>query len=80
MGGGTGFCTQGIVRSVPPRNVTLLDQSPDQLRRARGKADLQGITILEVRCAGVVVRRVDGLTAYLLSIVKHQQVHNYWVW
>ena len=50
VGGGTGFATQGIVRTVPPANVTLLDQSPHQLAKARRKADLQGVTILEVCC------------------------------
>ncbi len=50
VGGGTGFCTQGIVEHIPQRNVTLIDQSPDQLNKARGKQDLQGIKILEVRC------------------------------
>lgn len=49
VGGGTGFCTQGIVRTVPASSVTLLDQSPHQLSKARKKADLQGVTILEVR-------------------------------
>ena len=49
VGGGTGFCTQGIVQSIPPQNVTLIDQSPHQLAKARRKADLQGVTILEVR-------------------------------
>lgn len=49
VGGGTGFCTQGVVKAgVLPANVTLLDQSPHQLAKARGKADLQGVTILEV--------------------------------
>lgn len=48
MGGGTGFCTQGVVQHVPASNVTLMDQSPDQLNKARGKADLQGVTIVEV--------------------------------
>lgn len=48
VGGGTGFCTQGVVKAgVLPGNVTLLDQSPHQLAKARGKADLQGVTILE---------------------------------
>lgn len=51
MGGGTGFCTQGVVQHVPASNVTLMDQSPDQLNKARGKADLQGVTIVEVRVA-----------------------------
>jgi MPBQ/MSBQ methyltransferase len=48
VGGGTGFCTQGIVKHVQPQNVTLIDQSPDQLSKARQKADLQGVTIVEV--------------------------------
>lgn len=48
VGGGTGFCTQGIVAAgVTPNNITLLDQSPQQLDKARKKADLQGVTILE---------------------------------
>ena len=47
VGGGTGFCTQGIVKHVPASNVTLLDQSPHQLAKAKKKADLQGVTILE---------------------------------
>ena len=48
MGGGTGFCTQGIVQHVQPQYVTLIDQSPHQLAKARGKQDLQGVTIMEV--------------------------------
>lgn len=47
VGGGTGFCTQGIVKSVDPKNVTLLDQSPQQLSKARKKKDLEEVTILE---------------------------------
>jgi MPBQ/MSBQ methyltransferase len=47
VGGGTGFCTQGIVQTIDPTNVTLLDQSPHQLAKARKKADLQGVTIVE---------------------------------
>jgi MPBQ/MSBQ methyltransferase len=48
VGGGTGFCTRGVVAAgVPPANVTLLDQSPQQLAKARAKADLAGATILE---------------------------------
>ena len=49
VGGGTGFCTQGIVKAVPAHNVTLIDQSPHQLAKAKKKPDLQGATILEVR-------------------------------
>ena len=48
MGGGTGFCTQGIVKTVSPQNVTLIDQSPHQLEKAKKKPDLQGVTIKEV--------------------------------
>jgi MPBQ/MSBQ methyltransferase len=47
VGGGTGFCTQGIVKHVAQENVTLLDQSPHQLAKAKGKKDLQGVTIVE---------------------------------
>lgn len=43
-----GFCTQGVVKFVKPENVTLLDQSPQQLAKARAKKDLQGVTIVEV--------------------------------
>jgi len=56
VGGGTGFCTLGIVRSVSPSNVTLMDQSPHQLAKARAKPGLKGVTILEVRvCVCVCV-------------------------
>ena len=48
VGGGTGFCTQGIVQTVRTSNVTLIDQSPHQLAKARKKADLQGITVVQV--------------------------------
>ncbi|EFN58710.1 hypothetical protein CHLNCDRAFT_140353 [Chlorella variabilis] len=48
VGGGTGFCTQGVVKAgIPPANITLIDQSPQQLAKARAKADLKGATILE---------------------------------
>jgi len=47
VGGGTGFTTQGIVKSVKPENVTLLDQSPHQIAKAKGKPELDGVTKLE---------------------------------
>jgi MPBQ/MSBQ methyltransferase len=47
VGGGTGFCTQGIVKTVDPRNVTLLDQSDHQLAKAAKKPDLQGVTLVQ---------------------------------
>jgi len=40
VGAGTGFSTAGIVERVDPGAVTMLDQSPDQLRRARAKPEL----------------------------------------
>ncbi len=44
VGAGTGFATEGIVAAAPPGTaVTMVDQSPDQLRRARRKATLEGI-------------------------------------
>jgi MPBQ/MSBQ methyltransferase len=37
VGAGTGFTTEGIVELVDARHVTMLDQSPHQLGRARAK-------------------------------------------
>jgi MPBQ/MSBQ methyltransferase len=39
-GAGTGFATEGIVERVDPARVTMLDQSPHQLARARAKPAL----------------------------------------
>eukprot|EP00894_Picocystis_sp_ML_P001949 jgi/Pico_ML_1/52466/g3167.t1 len=47
VGGGTGFCTLGIVEHVDGKHVTLLDQSPHQLAKAKAKSALQDVTILE---------------------------------
>ena len=52
VGGGTGFTTLGVVQNVKPENVTLLDQSPHQLAKARAKPELKDVTILEVRSVG----------------------------
>jgi MPBQ/MSBQ methyltransferase len=41
VGAGTGFSTEGIVARVSAGNVTLLDQSPHQLARARRKPALE---------------------------------------
>jgi MPBQ/MSBQ methyltransferase len=43
VGAGTGFCTEGIVRHVAPQRVTMVDQSPDQLGRARRKPALANV-------------------------------------
>jgi MPBQ/MSBQ methyltransferase len=40
VGAGTGFTTEGIVERVAPARVTLLDQSPHQLARARDRPAL----------------------------------------
>ena len=40
-GAGTGFTTEGIVELVDAANVTMLDQSPHQLARARAKPALE---------------------------------------
>lgn len=46
VGGGTGFSTTGIVEAgVTPTNITLVDQSPHQLEKARKKPQLEGCTI-----------------------------------
>ena len=47
VGAGTGFTTEGIVEHVDPEHVTMLDQSPHQLARARAKPALE-------RCAKVI--------------------------
>src|ERR687893_327532 len=47
VGAGTGFSSEGIVEHVDAASVTLLDQSPDQLRRAGRKPAL-------ARCARVL--------------------------
>jgi MPBQ/MSBQ methyltransferase len=47
VGAGTGFSSEGIVRHVDAANLTLLDQSPHQLSRARRKPVLQGADIVE---------------------------------
>jgi MPBQ/MSBQ methyltransferase len=43
VGAGTGFATEGIVRSVRPLSVTMLDQSPHQLARAAKKPVLSEV-------------------------------------
>lgn len=47
VGGGTGFTTLGIIKHVYPQNVTILDQSPHQLEKARQKEALKECTIIE---------------------------------
>lgn len=47
VGGGTGFTTLGIVKHVDPKNVTILDQSPHQLAKAKEKEPLKECKIIE---------------------------------
>ena len=47
VGGGTGFTTLGIVKHVDAKNVTILDQSPHQLAKAREKEPLKECKIIE---------------------------------
>nr|BAL46505.1 MPBQ methyltransferase [Diospyros kaki] len=47
VGGGTGFTTLGIVKHVDAKNVTILDQSPHQLAKAKQKEALKECTIME---------------------------------
>jgi MPBQ/MSBQ methyltransferase len=46
VGAGTGFTTEGIVEHVDAERVTMLDQSPHQLARARRKPALDRCTKL----------------------------------
>lgn len=43
VGGGTGFCTLGIVKTVKAANVTLLDQSDHQMAKAEKKKELADV-------------------------------------
>jgi MPBQ/MSBQ methyltransferase len=47
VGAGTGFSSEGIARRVDAANLTLLDQSPHQLSRARAKPALQGAAVVQ---------------------------------
>jgi MPBQ/MSBQ methyltransferase len=47
IGAGTGFTTEGIVEHAEPARVTLLDQSPHQLARARAKPALAACRIVQ---------------------------------
>lgn len=40
VGAGTGFTTEGLIKNVNPKCITMLDQSPHQLEQSRQKASL----------------------------------------
>ena len=44
VGAGTGFTTEGVVQLIKPNNVTMLDQSPHQLKFAKQKDSLAQVT------------------------------------
>lgn len=69
VGGGTGFCTQGIVKTVSPQNVTLIDQSPHQLAKAKKKPDLQGISIVEVSLPSIAMLPLHVLSSDAVSML-----------
>jgi SAM-dependent methyltransferase len=47
VGAGTGFTTIGVLQQgVLPSNVMMLDQSPQQLSKARAKQELQGLAAI----------------------------------
>ncbi|KAK9087049.1 hypothetical protein Syun_029443 [Stephania yunnanensis] len=47
VGGGTGFTTLGVVKHVDAKNVTILDQSPHQLAKAKQKEALMECRVIE---------------------------------
>lgn len=47
VGAGTGFTTLGVIEHVNPENITMIDQSPHQLAKAKGKPALDKVTKLE---------------------------------
>ncbi|PXF43311.1 2-methyl-6-phytyl-1,4-hydroquinone methyltransferase 2, chloroplastic [Gracilariopsis chorda] len=47
VGGGTGFCTEGVANYIDTKHITLLDQSPHQMAKAKAKKTLQGVTFVE---------------------------------
>eukprot|EP00210_Caulerpa_lentillifera_P004550 g4340.t1 len=64
VGGGTGFCTQGIVKTVRPTNVTLIDQSPHQMAKAKKKKDLRGVRLMQGDAEDLPVE-TDGFDRYV---------------
>jgi MPBQ/MSBQ methyltransferase len=64
VGAGTGFATEAIARAVSSDRVTMLDQSPHQLARARRKRALDGVTKL-VGDAEALPFRTDSRDRYV---------------
>eukprot|EP00871_Galdieria_phlegrea_P005010 jgi/Galph1/550/GphlegSOOS_G5313.1 len=45
--GDTGFCKEDIVKYVDPSSVTILDQSPHQMEKAKRKPSLQSVQLVQ---------------------------------
>lgn len=64
VGAGTGFTTAGIVARVPPARVTMIDQSPHQLARARAKPALAAVR-KEIGDAEAIPLATDAVDRYV---------------
>src|SRR6185312_10978418 len=64
VGAGTGFTTAGIVDRVSPERVTMIDQSPHQLARARAKPALAAVR-KEIGDAEAIPLPTDAVDRYV---------------
>ena len=64
VGAGTGFTTAGIVDRVSPERVTMIDQSPHQLARARAKPALAAVH-KEIGDAEAIPLPTDAVDRYV---------------
>lgn len=82
VGGGTGFTTLGIVKHVDAKNVTILDQSPHQLAKARQKEPLKECKILEGDAEDLpfptdTFERYVSAGRYIVSVLHVLLLHYY---
>ena len=64
VGAGTGFTTAGIVARVAPEHVTMIDQSPHQLARAKAKPALAAVR-KEIGDAEAIPLPTDAVDRYV---------------
>jgi MPBQ/MSBQ methyltransferase len=64
VGAGTGFTTAGIVARVAPEHVTMIDQSPHQLARAKAKPALAAVR-KEIGDAEAIPLGTDAVDRYV---------------
>ena len=64
VGAGTGFTTAGIVARVAPEHVTMIDQSPHQLARAKAKPALAAVR-KEIGDAEAIPLPTDAVDRYI---------------